>query len=222
MLEPLTVRQESLTTRVYEALREAIVDSRLPAGDRVVESQLAAQLEVSKTPVREALLRLAQVGLVETDAAGRTRVTRPSLEGLQQAFELRIALEVEGVRIAAARAGASEVGMIEAYAGQSLTAAERGDGAEFRRFDRLFHRALAEATTNPRLRDAVHDSLDLIGALRLRDVMDTHSSVRCARHHIDIGEHVRGHDGEAAAAAMREHLEEVRAIVAAGFRDAVS
>lgn len=223
-LRPLSVRQESLATRVYDALREAIVESQLSPGERVIEANLATQLAVSKTPVREALLRLVQVGLVESDDSGRMRVTRPSYSRLQQAFELRVALETEASRLAAPRADDAARGNIEAYANQSLTAASRGDGGEFRRFDGLFHRSIAEATTNASLLGGVQDSLDLIGALRLRDVMDTHSSVRCAEHHVDIAARIRDRDGDGAADLMRAHLEDVRSIIAAGFRgdDAVT
>jgi DNA-binding GntR family transcriptional regulator len=66
-LAPLTEKPESLTQLVYQALRDAIISKRLPPGERVSEASLARQLRVSKTPVREALLRLHAIGLVEAD-----------------------------------------------------------------------------------------------------------------------------------------------------------
>lgn len=60
-------RADSLTYSVYEAIKQAIVNGRLPANTRVTEAALARQLVVSKTPVREALLRLKEIGLIEAE-----------------------------------------------------------------------------------------------------------------------------------------------------------
>src|ERR1043166_7375335 len=79
-LAPLTEKPESLTQLVYQALRDAIISKRLPPGERVSEASLARQLRVSKTPVREALLRLHAIGLVEADG-GRGGGLRPKWEG---------------------------------------------------------------------------------------------------------------------------------------------
>ena len=78
-LAPLTEKPESLTQLVYQALRDAIISKRLPPGERVSEASLARQLRVSKTPVREALLRLHAIGLVEAESinTGVKRIQSP-------------------------------------------------------------------------------------------------------------------------------------------------
>ncbi|HEY1347140.1 MAG TPA: GntR family transcriptional regulator, partial [Streptosporangiaceae bacterium] len=76
-LAPLTDKPESLTQIVYQTLRDAIISKRLLPGERVSEASLARQLRVSKTPVREALLRLQAIGLVEADGARGGRIVRP-------------------------------------------------------------------------------------------------------------------------------------------------
>jgi DNA-binding GntR family transcriptional regulator len=103
-LQPIAVRPETLSERVYEAIREAIVSRRLVPGERVTETAVAAQLSVSKTPVREALLRLEHVGLVITETCRGVSVVRASPSIIREAFEYRLALEVEACRLAAVRA----------------------------------------------------------------------------------------------------------------------
>ena len=97
----------SLLREVYGALCEDILNGTLAAGDALVEAQLAADLGVSKTPVREALIRLQRDGLVEITPYRGARVFIPSAEDVRQACELRIWLETEIVRkiaVAARRA----------------------------------------------------------------------------------------------------------------------
>src|SRR3981081_2195160 len=76
-LRPLAPRAENLTDAVFEAIRDGIVDKVLTPGARISEAKVASQLNVSKTPVREALLRLRHLGLVEPTERGLT-VVRPS------------------------------------------------------------------------------------------------------------------------------------------------
>lgn len=76
-LQPLASRPANLTDLVLDALRQSIVDQTLAPGQQVSEASLAKSLQVSKTPVREALLRLRHIGLVEPASRG-LRVVRPS------------------------------------------------------------------------------------------------------------------------------------------------
>ena len=91
-LPPLAGRPSSLTTRVFAEIRDKIVDATLPPGSRVSESVLADQLRVSKTPVREALLRLRHIGLVEPSSTG-LRVIQPSAKAIRDAYEFRAGVE---------------------------------------------------------------------------------------------------------------------------------
>src|SRR2546427_502394 len=98
-LAPLTEKPESLTQIVYQALRDAIISKRLPPGERVSEASLARQLRVSKTPVREALLRLHAIGLVEADGGRGGRIVRPSAELLRHTYQVLGTLESRSGRL---------------------------------------------------------------------------------------------------------------------------
>src|SRR5919204_5450508 len=99
---PIDDRPESLAEMVYEAIRQSIMDKTLKPGSRVSEVGLARQLGVSKTPVREAMLRLRRIGVIESEGLRGGQVVRPSAAAIRQAYELREALEVFAVRQVAA------------------------------------------------------------------------------------------------------------------------
>lgn len=217
IFEPIAFRSETLSEKVYETIREAIVSRRLPPGERVTEASLASQLSVSKTPVREALLRLEQVGLVQTDGSRGASVVQASPAVIRDAFEYRLALEVEAARLAAARADESAVAAIAHLADASLVAARRQDRPAFLLCDRKFHLEIAAAAGNARLATGVRDAMDLTGALRSRDAIDTQNSVACAERHVDIAEAIRRRAEDEVSALIRNHLKSVQELVVKGF-----
>jgi DNA-binding GntR family transcriptional regulator len=208
----LTSKPDSITDMVFDAIRDAIVTKALPPGSRISESSLATQLNVSKTPVRETLLRLRHVGLVEP--AGRSlRVIMPAADRIRDAYELRAGLERAAVGYAATRANDTERDEIAHAAEASLTRAKAGDSAGFRRHDRDFHRAIASASHNQLLTEAINDALVLTSALRWRDVPDSGDSVVCGNEHIQIAKAVREGNPDAASIALADHIRHVMAMV---------
>ena len=98
-VQPVGSRPQSLTEIVFDRLRDAITSQTLAPGTRVSESVLSEMLNVSKTPVREALLRLCHVGLVEPTTRG-LRVVMPDSAVIRDAYELRSNLEAGAARTA--------------------------------------------------------------------------------------------------------------------------
>lgn len=203
-------RPESLTDTVYEAIKQAIVDGRLPADGRVTEAGLARQLVVSKTPVREALLRLKEIGLVESDGPKVGRIVRPSWERLRDAYEVREALEAASARAAAERGDRSLLSAARERAVATLEAAESGDLDRYQRSDEAFHRIVAKAGGNYRLERLIDDTNVLVRVLRQRSSTGLGASESCARGHIAVADALL--DGAAADAAslMARHVREVR------------
>lgn len=211
-LAPIGDKPDSLTDIVFQAIREAIVTKAIPPGGAVSEAKLAAQLNVSKTPVREALLRLRHVGLVERDGRG-LRVARLSPDAIRNAYELRSSLEQASARFATLRATKAQRSTILELAQASLSAADQGDGHGFRTRDDEFHRAVAMACGNALLRESVEDALMLTAALRARDVPPSGDSIECAWEHVRIAEALRDGDAALAGQGMGEHVEHVLQIV---------
>jgi len=209
--DPLAVvRSPSLTASVYEAIQRAIIDRTLPPGSPVSESELAARLGVSKTPVREAVLQLRQVGLVEGEDRRTPTVVSPGREKIVHAYQIREALEVFAACTATETATMEEIDSLAEAAQRSLSMASAGDTSGYRVWDLEFHRQLARAVHNPRLAELVETNFDLILALRERDLPGDQFSVHCAQAHVQIAEAVRRRDADAAGAAMRTHIYTVR------------
>ena len=217
-IRPLTSKPESLTEIVFETLQEAIINQGLAPGQRVSEASLAQQLNVSKTPVREALMRLRNVGLVES-VDGGLRVVNPSARNIRNAYDFRAGLERTAASLAGERASADDTENLVKIANESLSRAREGDADGFRASDREFHESIAVAARNEILERAIRDSLILTSALRERDVPASGKSVICAEEHLRIAESLRSGDGESAARELWDHVHHVKLIVLSGISD---
>ena len=220
-LAPLTEKPESLTQLVYQALRDAIISKRLPPGERVSEASLARQLRVSKTPVREALLRLHAIGLVEADGGRGGRIVRPSAELIQHTYEVRGALESLVARLAVERATPAQRSQLLELAAASLAAAQNQDLDGFRRHDEAFHDVLAAASANSYLARLIDNAYTLTAAARQRDVPRAGDSTDCATGHIRIAEAIAGGDAAAATAEAAAHVEMVGRLVLQAFLEGI-
>ena len=166
-------RAPTLTEDVYRQIRTAIVKRTLSPGERVTESALAKLLGVSKTPVREALVRLREVGLVRPDGRRGIRVVDLSSGILDDAYEVREALELAGIERTAAAADAVRIAPIEAAANNAMDAAENDDAESFARWDAAFHLEPAGLSGNEHLVKLLRDTLDLIAAIRQGNASQT-------------------------------------------------
>jgi DNA-binding GntR family transcriptional regulator len=211
-LLPLDAPPESLSDFVYERIREAIVKRMLPPGSRVTEASLAASLNVSKTPVREALLKLRQVGLIEPVGRRGGRIVMPSRESISYAYETREALEVFAAERASERATQEERALVVACADRCLSAAEAGDVAQYRHWDSAFHDAVAEAAHNPQLTELIENSFALVMTLRSRDVPHAQAHIECARAHVAIAKSIARGKADAGE-RMRAHVRQVATYV---------
>lgn len=214
------LRASNLLDLVFEELRSAIMDKSLAPGLRVTEAALAKQLNVSKTPVREALLRLREIGLIEDDGRRGVRVIAPSRQALEQAYEVREALEAAAARYCAERASESERSSIAVAAGRSLSGANAGDAEEFQLWDKVFHRNVAESTSNPRLSALLDDVSSLVAALRTRDLPKGRPSVECAQSHVAIATAIQERKPDEASALMKRHIEQVKGYVLGSLEEA--
>jgi len=211
-LRPVPTPSDTLTEMVFEAIKDGIVHKSLPPGGRVSEAALAAQLQVSKTPVREALLRLRHIGLVRLVGTG-LHIVAPSQQAVREAYELRAGLERMSAELAASRARPTAKEEVVLAARSSLDCASASDREGFGRWDGTFHRLVAGACGNAQLTTAIEDSLVLTSALRVRDVPVSGDSIACGRDHVTVAEAIVEGDRRAAADVMQRHVEHVMSIV---------
>ncbi|MEV6904586.1 GntR family transcriptional regulator [Amycolatopsis sp. NPDC051372] len=215
----LAPRPDSLAMSVYNTIRQAIVDGKLPATSRVTEAGLAKQLGVSKTPVREALLRLKEVGLVESDGPRADRIVTPSAVRLRDAYEVREALEMKSARLAAERGHRDVLLAARHEAERTVVAADQRDFAAYRAADEAFHTTIARATGNARLARLIDDANAMIIALRQRDLPGIDASPVCASQHMAISKALLDGDVELSSKLMEEHVRSVGDNVVAYLTD---
>lgn len=138
------IDNKSRRERVLEALREAIVTGELKPGQALIEVELAAQLGVSRAPLREALQNLIHEGLVETIPYKGSIVRRLSRSDIEELYSLRSVLEIFAIqRIIAQNDPQNAVALRQSF-DMMLEAAQNGDLKEVNRIDRQFHDMLIE------------------------------------------------------------------------------
>jgi DNA-binding GntR family transcriptional regulator len=142
------IRPRSLKDLAVEELRSRIVDGRIGLGDALSESVLAAEMGISKTPVREALLQLQTDGLVQVQPARGTIVFQLTAEEVSAITELRALLEVAAMQAAAARNYEAVLEQLEAILATMKAARGNGDVAAFREADADFHEAIVQCSGN--------------------------------------------------------------------------
>ena len=205
------LQPDNLSMRVFDSIQTAIKDKSLPPGQRVTESHLAAQLNVSKTPVREAFIKLRQIGLLEPDGRRAWRVIQLSRSTIDDACEVREALEVIGRacrrRASDGRAARRDHRDCRAFAG---SCAGGRQGGVPRHGTAAFIERLLDASDNARLKGMIDDTLVLIATLRLRDLPHRQASIACAQAHVAIAATIASGSTNAAGEAMRAHVQQVK------------
>jgi DNA-binding GntR family transcriptional regulator len=141
LLEPLS-EEKNLSQKVFERVREAILTGSLAPGARLVERRLAEDLEVSHIPVREALARLADEGLVERSARRGSRVASLTVEELEEISSVRVVLEQFVVVRVQERWSSNAEEQLRAIVSEMQKAAASGDVEAVRDYDRAFHELL--------------------------------------------------------------------------------
>ncbi len=202
-----------------ESLRDEILSGAIASGARLGEVELASRLSVSRTPIREALSRLAAEGLVELTPNRGARVATWTPEQLREIFELRLQLEPYAVRQAVPKLSPTQLDDLDDLATAMNRAGRPGrtqDLTALFELNRAFHGLFIDAAGSPPL------------AAALRGV--THASVvhqnfhdyrpdalrRSLHHHVEMVAAARAGDGDWAEAIMRAHLYNARATMIGG------
>ena len=193
---------QSLADKAYTQIRELIVSLELAPGAVIDERDLMERLGIGRTPIREALRRLALERLVEVYPRRGMFVTNVDVRQLARLSEVRAVLEPEAARLAAERATAADrAGLDELLA--ELDAGE----SELMALDERIHRAVYRAAHNDLLEATLEQYYALahrIWMLALERRQDLEEAVEA---HRDLVEAIRDGDGERAALVMRDHVE---------------
>ncbi|MFG1704320.1 GntR family transcriptional regulator [Nonomuraea sp. M3C6] len=197
---------------VYETLRRAILGGDLPTGCRLVQADIAAQLKVSTTPVREALRDLAGEGLVRIDAHKGAIIRELDMSEVQEIYELRRMLEPVSIRKAVGRATDEEVERATRL--QQLMEEERDPG-QWVELNRRFHAVLTDAARSPRLcaiLTGLRDGAAVYVGLSIRGQEGTRMR-EANRDHRDLVTAFRKRQPETAVEIVLRHLNSTMAAI---------
>jgi len=157
-IEPTEFDGRLLRERVYEQLRHDILTCNLMPGTEIRETELAARFQVSKSPVRDALISLEREGLIITIPRQGYRVAPVSISDMLDMFHLRAALERANIERIIRNASDEQLQMLDQFKSFHEDAWPEG----FIGYNKKFHRLLAELGGNPRMRDQLIDLIDLM------------------------------------------------------------
>lgn len=203
----LPIAQPRVTAHefVHDTLRRAILGGALPGGARLVQADIASQLSVSTTPVREALRDLAAEGLVVFRPHIGAVVRELDFEELVELYDIRKALEPVAIRRAADRITQEELAAAETFA---KAMEQERDPAAWAALNHAFHGLLEEAAHAPFVQSVLKGVQDIAAIYVAHSLMQEPSRISSGnREHRALLEALRQRDGDASAAILVEHLE---------------
>lgn len=199
-------RSRQAVPQVLEHLRKAIMSLELPPGHVMVRQDIADQFGVSQTPVREALLRLSEEGLVDVFPQYATLVSRIHIGAARQAHFLRRAIELELVHQLAKQPPEGLVAEMQRLIAQQAQLAQQQQWSEFVEADRQFHRTMYEAANMPQLWEVVMRSSGHVDRLRRLHLPSGGKAAAIVQDHRAITEGIEAQHPEQAQHALRQHL----------------
>jgi DNA-binding GntR family transcriptional regulator len=206
-LPPLRLdRSRHASPQVFERLRELNVSLDLVPGTLLPRNELAERFGVSQTPVRDALLRLGEEGLVDIFPQHATVVSRIDIEAARQAHFLRRSLELEVVRMLAQQPDRALLARLRAHIDVQAATSSPATFDQFAAADQAFHRDMYEAAGVPDLWHLVRRLSGHVDRLRRLHLPTQGKAQAVVRDHRRIVDAIAKGDADAAQARLREHL----------------
>ncbi len=195
----------TIVNYVYEKLREGIISGHYPAGARLNESQLAREFDISRIPVREALLRLRENGLVMKHDRRGMFVTKMSTEEAQHINSVRIILEAEALRLCQRNMNKKQAARLSSLVDRMEKWSD-GSEVDAAALDIEFHRGLWEASGNPRL----YEILDSLSTALFAHAAIQHATTETIKwrlnHHRSLLDVAMGQSSTPPEQAVMNHL----------------
>lgn len=192
---------------VFETLRDAIINGKLAPGERLMEVQLAEEMGVSRTPVREAIRKLELEGFVVMVPRKGAYVAGVSIKDIADVFEIRAALEALAARLAAERITDDELDHLE----RAIVSINKvSDGKNIDKVvesDTDFHDIIYQASRNKRLINIITNLKEQIQRFRATSLAVTGRTKTAVEEHKQIAEALSDRDAELAAELARRHIE---------------
>ena len=209
----------SYKEKVYEELKSAIISQRLALGELLNERDLADKLGISRTPVREALQRLENEGLVITEPWRGTRVNEIKEKDIEEVFQLRLALEPVAVELALQRMTAEDLTSIEQLRKQQISFNKHTDADAFIKTDMDFHMLIARLSGNKRLIQIVGNLIDIMRRLGISAIQTQERCAETLEEHAQLIKALKNKDIPNARQAMIYHILRTRETIYRRLRE---
>lgn len=193
-----------LRLAVLERLKASILDGTLPPGTLLSENKIAAELSVSRTPVREALRVLERENLVTTLPGRKVIVSVPRAEEIDEIYDIRCIVESEALRRIANQPELVE--RLEECLERSLPALAKTNLPELERINTEFHMTLISALNNARLQEFIDSVHDTAARFRLYSLGEEGWAEAGVQEHRELVALIRKGDSEGAVTLLRSHL----------------
>ena len=203
------LRRITTAGAIYERLYADIVSLRMPPGMPLQEKRIADDFGVSRTPVREALLRLSEGGLVDIYPQSGTLVSRVPVSAIPEAVVIRKALEGTTVETAALTATPADIARLDAIIARQQAHAATGNASSFHEEDEAFHEAIAQIAGYPGIWAVLKTVKVQIDRARRLTLPVLGRAGNVVQEHLVIRDALAAHDATAARAAMIHHLSAV-------------
>lgn len=207
-LDPAT--SDSLSDDAYEWLIAAITSFRIPTNSQISENKLAAELGVSRTPVREALKRLETEGIVKRGEAGRFTVAMLTTKNVDEAMDLLILCDTYMFQRAAKNIDNAGAQVLSESAVNMSAAAAKGDRDGWIAHDKIFHETVMRAANNEMIAEVSRVTRQRIQRFWARSVSGARDLVTCSDEHTEIAQGIIGKDMVAIRKSVEGHLGHLR------------
>ena len=201
---------QPLRDMVFDVLMSAIMQGQLSPGERLLEVQLADEMGVSRTPVREAIRRLELEGFVVIVPRKGAYVAGLSINDVEEVYEIRTVLETLAVRLAAQRMQPADYAQLDELAEKMCATWQEGNVDNWVSLDASFHELLYKFSRNERLVSMMSNIMEQLSRYRIISLANVEVRHNSLSEHQDLIEALKRHDSEAAAAAVEKHIENTK------------
>lgn len=201
---------QPLRDMVFDVLMNAIMQGQLSPGERLLEVQLADEMGVSRTPVREAIRRLELEGFVVMVPRKGAYVAGLSVDDVESVYEIRTALETLAVRLAAQRMEAEDYRQLDELAEQMKATWQERNVDQWVALDARFHELLYTFSRNERLVQMMSNIMEQLSRYRIISLANVEVRQNSLAEHQKVIEALKRRDSEQAAAAAALHIENTK------------
>jgi DNA-binding GntR family transcriptional regulator len=211
------IKHSNLSQRIYEILKNQIINEELASGERLLDDKLASSFGVSRTPVREALTRLASEDLVEITPRSGIYVKKLTKKDVEEIYEIRKVLEGLAVREATSVIDGKKLEQLNLLLQKAERSLNGDDCQSCIDFDVVLHNSILKNCQNSRLYSIITNLNTLIHVFRVRIARNKEKAKQALSEHEAILNAIKARNPEKAEKAMMEHIEKSKEYIFANF-----